>query len=94
MINCVQMWKLIKEAIIISFIQHFEAESQPQNPEFRINPENFHPCGNDANVETLFAQNTMQLICLGICRSYGPWRDKTCLRGFQQTQTSLLSYKD
>ena len=19
-------------------------ESQPQNPEFRINPENFHPC--------------------------------------------------
>ena len=22
-------------------------ESQPQNPEFRINPENFHPCGHD-----------------------------------------------
>ena len=21
-------------------------ESQPQNPEFRINPENFHPCNN------------------------------------------------
>ena len=21
-------------------------ESQPQNPEFRINPENFHPCKN------------------------------------------------
>ena len=21
-------------------------ESQPQNPEFRINPENFHPCDN------------------------------------------------
>ena len=21
-------------------------ESQPQNPEFRINPENFHPCFN------------------------------------------------
>ena len=20
-------------------------ESQPQNPEFRINPEKFHPCG-------------------------------------------------
>ena len=20
-------------------------ESHPQNPEFRINPENFHPCG-------------------------------------------------
>ena len=22
-------------------------ESQPQNPEFKINPENFHPCAND-----------------------------------------------
>ena len=22
-------------------------ESQPQNPEFRNNPENFHPCGLD-----------------------------------------------
>ena len=21
-------------------------ESQPQNPEFRINPENFHPCAD------------------------------------------------
>ena len=21
-----------------------QIESQPQNPEFRINPENFHPC--------------------------------------------------
>ena len=37
---------------MISFIQHFEAdfpwkvsmESRPKNPEFRINPENFHPC--------------------------------------------------
>ena len=22
-------------------------ESQPQNPEFWINPENFHPCNDD-----------------------------------------------
>ena len=22
-------------------------ESQPQNPEFRINPENFHPCNHE-----------------------------------------------
>ena len=22
-------------------------ESQPQNPEFRINPENFHPCTDE-----------------------------------------------
>ena len=24
-------------------------ESQPQNPEFRINPENFHPCLQEGN---------------------------------------------
>ena len=30
-------------------------ESQPQNPEFRINPENFHPCGSKFNsVMSLF----------------------------------------
>ena len=23
---------------------HISVESQPQNPEFRNNPENFHPC--------------------------------------------------
>ena len=32
---------------MVSLIQHFEAdfltESQPQNPEYRINPANFHP---------------------------------------------------
>ena len=27
-------------------------ESQPQNPEFRINPENFHPCGFDSGEHT------------------------------------------
>ena len=27
---------------MICLIQHLE----PQNPEFRINPENFHPCNN------------------------------------------------
>ena len=25
-------------------------EGQPQNPEFRINPENFHPCKNLPNI--------------------------------------------
>ena len=35
--------------MIIFLIQHFEAdlESQPKNLEFRINPENFHPCKID-----------------------------------------------
>ena len=28
-------------------IQHFEADFQPKNPEFRNNPENFHPCTLD-----------------------------------------------
>ena len=28
-------------------------ESQPQNPEFRINPENFHPCGQLCDVCTV-----------------------------------------
>ena len=26
--------------------------SQPQNPEFRINPENFHPCGSVYKIQT------------------------------------------
>ena len=26
-------------------------ESQPQNPEFKINPENFHPCTMDKEQE-------------------------------------------
>ena len=34
--------KLIRKAIIMSVIQHF-MESQPQNPEIRIDPENFYP---------------------------------------------------
>ena len=25
-------------------------ESQPQNPEFRINPENFYPCDDHLNI--------------------------------------------
>ena len=32
----------IKEAIMVSLIQHFEADFQ--NPEFRNNPENFYLC--------------------------------------------------
>ena len=27
-------------------------ESQPQNPEFRINPENFHPCFQQCGILT------------------------------------------
>ena len=38
---------MVQEAIMLSLIQHFEADflwKNPQNPEFRNNPENFHPC--------------------------------------------------
>ena len=31
-------------------------ESQPQNPEFRINPKNFHPCISSPVGSTLFIQ--------------------------------------
>ena len=32
-------------------------ESQPQNPEFRNNPENFHPCQSTVNSEVfIFAK--------------------------------------
>ena len=40
MINCVKIiGKIIREGIKLCLIQ-------PQNPEFRINPENFHPCSS------------------------------------------------
>ena len=29
-------------------MESLSMESQPQNPEFRINPENFHPCQLDS----------------------------------------------
>ena len=31
-------------------------ESQPQNPEFRINPENFHPCKKTTFLEQKYGQ--------------------------------------
>ena len=37
-------------------------ESQPQNPEFRINPENFHPCVKPNGLsEQISAQNMLKL---------------------------------
>ena len=37
-------------------------ESQPQNPEFRKNPENFHPCRNDC-----FGLSLNQSSLLSVC---------------------------
>ena len=42
------------------------------------------------------SSHNMQLTEFGIPTSIGPRREKTCLRGFRQSeiQTSLLSYRD
>ena len=44
-------------------------ESQPQNPEFRNNPENFHPC------EQVYLITPRKQVFL--CR--GPFNDHVCL---------------
>ena len=39
-------------------------ESQPQNPEFRINPENFHPCVQHAiDVNSLYVESFSCFCC-------------------------------
>ena len=38
-------------------------ESQPQNPEFRINPENFHPCIS-VTYRSLKTNSKEYVICL------------------------------
>ena len=39
-------------------------ESQPQNPEFRNNPENFHPCTKSFFECTLVASKDARLVCV------------------------------
>ena len=46
-------------------------ESQPQNPEFRINPENFHPC-------SCIISAIGCLILLGIYFSFAKFCNSTC----------------
>ena len=36
-------------------------ESQPQNPEFRIYPENFHSCKSHANLAAMSFNSDLQL---------------------------------
>ena len=47
-------------------------ESQPQNSEFRINPENFHPCICEIRLQS----------------SFGPQHEKTCLLGFTNNKSA------
>ena len=44
-------------------------ESQPQNPEFRINPENFHPCNENQHNIINNNQPTHEILVLITCRS-------------------------
>ena len=39
-----QVWYLIVSIPDLCNLTYFSMESQPQNPEFKNNPENFHPC--------------------------------------------------
>ena len=41
-------------------------ESQPQNPEFRINPENFHPCNVSYYIWVKSALNLDAHLCRGV----------------------------
>ena len=42
-------------------------ESQPQNPEFRNNPENFHPCGRQENMPACKGHKTStQTNCIDV----------------------------
>ena len=46
-------------------------ESQPQNPEFRINPENFHPCVSGALVSnSQFFMKSRVIFIENIQRNY------------------------
>ena len=47
-------------------------ESQPQNPEFRNNPENFHPCLKKLKDFNVFPQSNLQCLRFYILvNSYG-----------------------
>ena len=73
MVNCPKdELKINSEAIKICLIQHFEAdflycsvESQPQNPEFKNNPENFHHCLHQLKWYYAFRKNPIGMCILG-----------------------------
>ena len=46
-------------------------ESQPQNPEFRNNPENFHPCELTRLTEGLSVQIFRVSMVCNTCQNYG-----------------------
>ena len=47
-------------------------ESQPQNPDFSINPENFHPCLNSVLAVLWMSVFWVQWIGLWLWHSYSP----------------------
>ena len=44
-------------------------ESQTQNPEFRINPENFHPCAFGVRALIIFMLNLARGLLIRHCRT-------------------------
>ena len=55
-------------------------ESKPQNPEFRINPENFHPCP----------------IYRSMCPyklEYGMWLSPLVIKSCLYTDISIITYR-
>ena len=47
-------------------------ESQPQNPEFRNNPENFHPCKSHFELRTCIFCWCKVVFCLFVMMLYIP----------------------
>ena len=45
-----------------AFLGSLSMESQPQNPEFRNNPENFHPCKYDKDQDLTYASRKNELL--------------------------------
>ena len=61
-------------------------ESQPQNPEFRINPENFHPCMYLlSKLTALRISNTQNLLSLRALNTHKPSK-----KIFQKCQLSNI----
>ena len=47
-------------------------ESQPQNPEFRINPENFHPCKLVTDLKSSLASSNFCSLLILFANSLDP----------------------
>ena len=69
-------------------------ESQPQSPEFRINPQNIHPCVNlrhsSCKGETIGFSSSVRSVILAFLRVWS-WTKQT-RAGVDGTNTRFLTY--